>query len=455
MKKLILAEKPSVGKDIARALGANTSKQGYLEGNGYIVTWAMGHLVTLKDPEGYHEKFKNWDMEHLPILPDKMQLTLIPQGARQFKLIKSLLANASEVIIATDAGREGELVARWILDYAKCKLPIKRLWISSVTNKAILDGFKNLKDGRDYVNLYHSAVSRATADWLVGINGTRALTTKFNASLSCGRVQTPTLSIINQRENDIRQFVPKDYSSLSFTAEGVKFHHGERIFDKTKAGELLTYLKGQPITVSEVKASLKKSHTTGYDLTSLQQDANRLFGFSATQTLDLCQKLYERHKVLTYPRTDAKYITSDIVDTLKDRLQAVNFGPYAPFASKLLREGVQTKNLAFVNDAKVSDHHALIPTEEPADFSDLSNHERKIYDLVVKKFLAMLSPAYQFESTTVTLAVGNKTFTTKGKRVIEKGYKAVYDKSDIEETEDEGNDQPAPLPKRSNPYWHI
>ncbi|MCL1996772.1 MAG: DNA topoisomerase III [Defluviitaleaceae bacterium] len=450
MKKLVIAEKPSVGKDIARALGAKNSGQGYMEGKGYIVTWALGHLVTLQEPEGYSPRYKNWELDHLPIIPEKIQLTIIPQSSKQFGIIKSLLPQANEVIIATDAGREGELVARWILDFAKNKAPIKRLWISSVTEKAILDGFRNLKEGSQYVNLYNSAYARAIADWFVGINATRALTTKFNASLSCGRVQTPTLAIIAKRDGDIQAFTPKEFYQHRFIFGGVKFTCPDRFFEKAKANEILKQLQGQKVTVKDVTAKLKKSHTAGYDLTSLQQDANRLYGFSAKETLNYTQQLYERHKVLTYPRTDSKFISADIVGTLQERVKAVNFGEYRNGASKLLKTGFYTS--AFVNDAKVTDHHAIIPTEEIVDMSELGSGERKIYNLVVKKFLAMLYPPHEYEQTTVTIEVKGLTFTAKGNRVINQGYKEIYGKDiDDDEEEEDGEAQNLPVFKKAQP----
>lgn len=443
MKKLVIAEKPSVGKDIAKALGAKSFKQGHIEGKDYIITWALGHLITLQDPDGYNQIYKNWELNHLPIIPEKMKLKVIQQSKGQFNIIKDLIKQASQIIIATDAGREGELVARWILEYAKNKAPIKRLWISSVTTKAILEGFSNLKNGDDYINLYYCAYSRAVADWIVGINATRALTTKFNASLSCGRVQTPTLSIILKREEDIKNFKPKEFYKPLFNYKKIKFTHtGDRIYDKELATSLLNTLEKNNVTVKDIKSNIKKSHTTGYDLTALQQDANRLYGFSAKQTLDYTQRLYEQYKVLTYPRTDSKYITADIVDTLLDRLKAINFGEFTTVATKLLRSKPYTS--VFVNNNKVTDHHAIIPTEESVNLSDLAAGEAKIYKLVIKKFLAMLSVPYEYEQTTISLKIGNETFTAKGKSVLNIGYKEIYDKDHDNEEDEEDEIQSLP-----------
>ncbi len=308
MKSLVLAEKPSVARDIARVLNCHKSISGAIEGNNYIVTWALGHLVTLADPEGYDKKYKEWSLSVLPMVPQKWELVVIRQTAKQYSSVKAQLfrKDVDQVIIATDAGREGELVARWILEKSGCRKPIKRLWISSVTDKAIREGFAHLKDGRSYNDLYHAARSRAEADWLVGINATRALTCKYNAQLSCGRVQTPTLAIIAGREAQIRSFKPEAYYGLTCSAGNVtwtwqhKKSKSLRSFEKDYIGGLKASLKDQALTVAEVTKAAKKTFSPGlYDLTELQRDANRRFGFSAKETLNLMQRLYENHKVLT------------------------------------------------------------------------------------------------------------------------------------------------------------
>lgn len=453
MKTLVLAEKPSVGKEIARVLGLKNISNGYIEGNKYIVTWALGHLVTLCDPEAYGEKYKSWNLNHLPIIPEKMELTVIKQSSKQYKTVRSQLIrkDVCEIIIATDAGREGELVARWILEKANIKKPVKRLWISSVTDKAIKEGFKNLKDGKLYLNLYASAQARAQADWIVGINATRGLTTKFNAQLSCGRVQTPTLSIIAKREKDIRTFKPKPYFGISFLSKGVNFSWQDnksgstRIFDQDYAKSIVLECKQSHATIKDIQAQNKKSYIKGlYDLTSLQSDANKLFGFSAKETSNIMQKLYEHHKILTYPRTDSKYLSKDIVGTLPERLSAISVGPYRKSASYLLSKPIKT-NSSFVDDTKVSDHHAIIPTEESPDFSDLTDKERKIYDLVVKRFLAVLYPPFEYEQTTVKASINTHTFIAKGKRVIALGYKEVYSRDADEDSLNELKEQTLPM----------
>ena len=439
MKKiLVLAEKPSVGRDIARVLNCNKDKNGYIEGNKYIVTWALGHLVTLADPEAYGEKYKSWNMEDLPILPPKLKTVVIKKTSKQFNTVKSQLnrEDVGEVVIATDAGREGELVARWILEKAHIKKPIKRLWISSSTDKAIKEGFAKLKDGREYNNLYYSAIARAEADWLVGINGTRALTTKYNAQLSCGRVQTPTLGMILKREEEIRKFVPKEYYSLevltkkgstSFKMNWVdKKTNNTSSFNEERIKEISKKVNNKEIKIINVKKVKKKKYSKAlYDLTELQRDANKRFGFSAKETLSIMQKLYEHHKVLTYPRTDSRYLTTDIVDTLKDRIKAVNVSDYSRVCTKLLKRDIKG-NKSFVDNSKVSDHHAIIPTEERVFLGDLSDKERKIYDLVVKRFLAVLLPPFEYEETTITGECEGEIFKSRGNKVINLGYTEAY-----------------------------
>lgn len=438
MKKiLVLAEKPSVGRDIARVLNCNKDKNGYIEGSKYIVTWALGHLVTLADPESYGEKYKSWKMEDLPILPPKLKTVVIKKTSKQFNTVKAQLnrEDVGEVVIATDAGREGELVARWILEKAHVKKPIKRLWISSSTDKAIKEGFHKLKDGRQYNNLYHSAIARAEADWFVGINGTRALTTKYNAQLSCGRVQTPTLGMILKREEEIRKFVPKEYYSIeistkkgssNFKMNWVDKNNNTTSFNEEKVENTAKKLNNKEIKITDVKKVDKKRYSKPlYDLTELQRDANKRFGFSAKETLSIMQKLYEHHKVLTYPRTDSRYLTTDIVETLKDRVKAVNVSDYSKVCTKLLKTNIKG-NKSFVDNSKVSDHHAIIPTEERVFLGDLSDKERKIYDLVVKRFLSVLCPPFEYVETTITGTCEGENFRAKGNKVVNLGFTEAY-----------------------------
>lgn len=453
-KILVLAEKPSVARDLAKVLNCNQNANGYIMGSKYIVTWALGHLVTLADPEAYGNKYKSWNLEDLPMLPNKMELVVIKQTSKQFGIVKGLLnrADVDELVIATDAGREGELVARWIVLKAGFRKPIKRLWISSQTDKAIKEGFAHLKPSREYDNLFYSAQSRSEADWLVGLNVTRALTCKHNAQLSAGRVQTPTLAMIVAREEEIRKFVPKDFWSITAQINGYsvqwqdKVTNQTRTFSKEQADSVVQKITGQMGEVIDVKKELKKEFPPlAYDLTELQRDANRKYAYSAKQTLNIMQKLYESHKLVTYPRTDSRYITTDIVPTLTERLKSIAIGPYAKSVQGILRNRINVTN-RFVDNSKVSDHHAIIPTEQFVNLSALSSEERNIYDLIVKRFIAVLSAPFEYEQTTVKLNISGENFNARGKIVKSWGWKTVYEgfgKLD-EDNDDEDNDQSLP-----------
>ena len=441
MKALVIAEKPSVGRDIARVLACRQGGNGFLEGKDYVVTWGLGHLVTLADPEDYGAQYKEWKLEYLPMMPEQFKLVVIKQTGKQYHIIKNQLhrQDIGQVIIATDAGREGELVARLILKLAGSKKPVKRLWISSVTDKAIREGFAHLRDGREYEALYDAAMCRAEADWLVGINATRALTCKYNAQLSCGRVQTPTLAIIAKREQQIREFKPESYFGITASWNGKEKSEtslkltwkdsksgSTRSFDKERMQRLLDELQGEAGTVTMVKRTPKKTYAPLlYDLTELQREANRRFQFSAKETLNIMQRLYENNKVLTYPRTDSRYLSSDIVPTIKERLQACATGPYRKLAGRLSGQSFSAK-AAFVNDAKVSDHHAIIPTEQYVQLDHMTVEERKIYDLVVRRFLAVLYPPYEYEQTNLEVTIGKETFLAQGQIVKSPGWKEVY-----------------------------
>ena len=445
MKTLVIAEKPSVGRDSARVLGCRKQADGALEGDKYIVTWGLGHLVELADPESYDPKYKEWKMEDLPMMPEPFKLEVIGQTAKQFKVVRNQIhrKDVREIVIATDAGREGELVARLILKKAGTDKPLKRLWISSVTDKAIREGFAHLRDGKEYEPLYDAAMCRAEADWLVGINATRALTCKYNAQLSCGRVQTPTLAIIAKREKEIREFVPKPYYGLTaYGTPGVTLTWRDeksgsyRSFDKNRITALEKALRGKDGVVTEVKRTAKKTPAPLlYDLTELQREANRRFHYSAKETLNIMQRLYENHKVLTYPRTDSRYLSSDIVPTLKERLRACGTGPYRKLAGKLLNQTFTAK-ASFVNDAKVSDHHAVIPTEQFVSLEHMTIDERRIYDLVVRRFLAVLYPPFEYEQVSLTVDIGGEIFAAGGKTVKSAGWKEVYE-ADGDDWEDE------------------
>ncbi len=450
-KTLVLTEKPSVARDIARVLGCKKNGNGCIIGDRYIITWALGHLVTLADPEAYDNKYKTWRMEDLPMLPKHMKLVVIGQTSKQFKAVSSLL-NSNEVdkiVIATDAGREGELVARWIIQKANCKKPMLRLWISSQTDKAIKEGFAALKPASQYDNLYRSAQCRAEADWLIGLNVSRALTCKHNAQLSAGRVQTPTLAMIVKREEEILKFRAKDYFTVkadfgNFSAVYKDSKNQARFFDAAAAQAVADDVRDKRGTLSEVKKTYKfKSPPAAYDLTELQRDANKKYGYSAKQTLSLMQSLYETHKLLTYPRTDSRYITKDVAATLPERLRAIAVGPYKDFANAVLRaKPIPTKYI--VNDAKVTDHHAIIPTEQYVDLNKLTREERHIYDLVVRRFLAVLSAPFEYDEVQVTVTIGKHKFYTKGQSVKSAGWKALYDSSladDDDDNDDIGSQQ--------------
>lgn len=453
-KTLVLAEKPSVGKDIARVLQCHKNINGGLEGNKYIVTWALGHLVTLADPEMYDHKYQKWNLDDLPIMPERMKLVVIKNTAKQFNAIKNLLNrnDIKDIIIATDAGREGELVARWIINKAHVKKPMKRLWISSVTDKAIKDGFKNLKNARDYEPLYQSGYSRSVADWLVGINATRALTCKYNAQLACGRVQTPTLAMIDKRETEIKNFQPKNYYGIEILSNNIYWSwlsnkNEKHIFNQNKIDNIIEQLQNSKLKITNITTNNKKSYAPLlYDLTELQRDANKIYGFSAKETLSIMQSLYEYHKVLTYPRTDSRYLTEDIVPTLKERLIASKGGYFDDVIDQILANPIKKQN-HFVNNKKVSDHHAIIPTEQPVILGAFSDSEFKIYDLVLKRFLAVLLPPYIYKKTTIKAKVNQETFTTSGKIEIQSGWQQIYNHDNTEQFE-----QVLPLMKENDQY---
>ncbi|TDF99636.1 DNA topoisomerase III [Paenibacillus piri] len=434
MKSLVLAEKPSVAKEIARVLGCHQKSKHFIEGPGYVVTWALGHLVTLAEPEDYDTKYKTWELGDLPLLPERMKLKIIKETTPQFRAISQLAqrGDLDKLIIATDAGREGELVARWIMELIRWRKPFQRLWISSQTDKAILDGFAKLRTGRDYDSLFQSAVCRAEADWLIGLNVTRALTTKYNAQLAAGRVQTPTLAMMMDREQEIRAFQSKDYWLLKAQLGGFqamwrgKRHPDGRLFDKAEADALLTKLQGAKGIVTQLKVTEKtEPQPLAYDLTELQRDANRKYGFSAKQTSNVLQRLYEQHKLVTYPRTDSRYLTSDMVPTLKGRLDSISVQPYAALVKPLLRKPLAvTKRIA--DDSKVSDHHAIIPTEQAPLLHTLSADERKLYDLIARRFIALFYPVFRYDETAVTVELAGESFHAKGRVTKDAGWKAVY-----------------------------
>jgi len=435
MKTVVLAEKPSVGQELARVLRCTEKRKGYFEGDRYVVTWALGHLVTLAEPEDYEARLKEWRLEDLPMLPEKMKLQIIKKTSHQFHTVSSILkrGDIGDLIIATDAGREGELVARWIMKLSSWKKPFRRLWVSSQTDQAITQGFADLKPGHAYDNLFQAAVCRSEADWLIGLNVTRALTCKFNTQLSAGRVQTPTLAMIVDREEEIKHFKPQDFWTVSADfGDYTGYWRGKdgniRFFDQAKAQEIADKVKGGTGQIIEVKVEDKSEYPPlAYDLTELQRDANRRYAFSAQKTLSVLQGLYERHKLVTYPRTDSRYITGDMVATLPQRLTAMAQAPYKALAQPLLQKKL-TPGKHLVDDSRVYDHHAIIPTEQPLDLSRLDAEEKKIYDLIARRFIAVLYPPYRYDRITLVTAVNGERLYARGRVVKEMGWRAVTEK---------------------------
>ena len=448
MKKLVLAEKPSVAREIARVLGSNQKQKGYLEGPQYIVTWALGHLVGLAEPEDYDNKYQKWNLEDLPILPPgSMKLKVLRESAQQYKTVQHLMKrqDVDSLIVATDAAREGELLARWIIQMARWNKPFQRLWISSQTDKAIKEGFAKLRPGKEFDRLYEAARCRAEADWMIGLNITRALTCKFDAQLSAGRVQTPTLGMIMQREQDIRNFRSQDYHTLqldlgNFQMQWRSKQGDGRLFDADIVQQMQHKLEGKKVQIIQVKKSEKQEpHPLAYDLTELQRDANRRFGFSAKHTSNVLQKLYEQHKLVTYPRTDSRYLSSDMTETLQERLASIAVGPYASIARPLLR-GKLAISRRIVDDSKVSDHHAIIPTEQTLLLNTLTTDERKLYDLIARRFISLFYPAARYDTVQVIAQAADEQFHAKGVTVKDSGWKMVYGDQWEDDEDEESSD---------------
>lgn len=437
-KTLVLAEKPSVGRDLAKVLKCNQNKGSYIEGNNYVVTWALGHLVGLQDPEDYDDKYKQWSMETLPMLPEPMKLTILKKTAKQYHEVKKQLFrdDINEIVIATDAGREGELVGRWILEKAGVKKPVKRLWISSQTDKAIKDGFNNLKPGSAYQNLYKAAVCRAEADWIVGLNITRALTCKYNAQLSAGRVQSPTLAMIVQREDEIKNFVPKDYYTVSakskdFSLQWTDKNNNQRTFNQGFANDVLARIKGNDANIVDLNESVKKKYAPNlYDLTELQRDGNKKYGYTAEQTLEAAQNLYEKYKLTTYPRTDSRYLSNDMKPKLNGLLLNIKQG-YKEAEScidKVLSQKINTDKRV-IDDKKITDHHAIIVTDNIRNLEriKLPEKERNILKLVITRFIVALDKKQEYEQTDIELVIENENFKARGKKITVPGWKETED----------------------------
>ncbi|RCK81491.1 MAG: DNA topoisomerase III [Candidatus Ozemobacter sibiricus] len=458
--RLIFSEKPSVGRDIAEVLGATRKRQGYLEGNGFIVTWGIGHLVTLGQPEEQDPSWKKWDLDRLPMLPRDWKLSVLPDTRDQFEVVRELMARpeVTEVVNAADAGREGELIFRLVYRKAGCTKPVKRLWISSMTDEAIREGFATLRPGAEFDPLARAAECRQRADWLVGLNLTRAYTRKYGEMLTIGRVQTPTLAMVVKRHQEIAAFQPRDYWEIrvsygDFSALWFDPREKEtptRLWDKAAAEALSQKLARAEAEVRKVSSACKKQPPPLlYDLTTLQREANTRFGYTAAQTLAAAQSLYERRKVITYPRTDSRHLSEDLHPTLSRRLAALP-GEYAPFVQPLQGKTLPKQKRVFDN-AKVSDHHAIIPTEQrPGDLNAWKPEERRIYDLVVRRFLAVFHPDHEYLSTTVLLQADGEHLKATGRVVLVPGWRALYDRHDKDETTaggeegEEGDDQALP-----------
>lgn len=452
-KTLVLAEKPSVARDIARVLNCRGSAEGYIEGENYVVTWCIGHLVQLCEPEEYDIKYKKWSFDTLPIIPEKFKLKPNSNTYKQFKIVKGLMASSDidKIICATDAGREGELIFRYTYNLSGCKKPFDRLWISSMTDSAIKDGFNKLKSGSEYDNLYYSAKCRSESDWLVGMNASRAFSLKYNANLSIGRVQTPTLALLVNRHIERTNFKPEDYFEVKALYEGfsgIWFDEATRetkIFDKAKAQQIADKVKGKIGIIKDIKQEQKKDPAPQlFDLTELQRACNRKFGFPAAKTLDIVQNLYEK-KLVTYPRTDSKYLSQDIIPTLRDRINAVRNPDLKDVVEYINKKPDLNLGKRYVDDTKVSDHHAIIPTEQAANLNSLQAEEKKVYDIITRRFLAVFLSPYEYTITNIITSVENELFLSKGKTIQKLGWMGLYKDDKKTEDEEAGDEQILPL----------
>lgn len=432
MHTLVVAEKPSVARDIARVLGARDKGEGCLCGNGWAVTWAIGHLVTLKEPQELDAKYKTWRAQDLPILPEKMETKVITKTRSQYSAVKKLM-NAKEtesIVCATDSGREGELIFRYIYEQAGCRKPVRRLWISSMTDEAIRAGFDSLRPSADYDALYASARCRADADWLIGMNATRAYTLRYNVLLSVGRVQTPTLSMLVRRRREIDAFVPQTYYTVradfgDYTGMYVSVKGEKRIDSRETAEAIAERARGQMGCVTEATREHKTEYPPLlYDLTTLQREANAQLGFTAKKTLATAQKLYETHKLLTYPRTDSRYLGSDMLSKVQKTLACYD-GSMQEYGQKALEYGIKPIRRVF-DDAKLTDHHAIIPTGKRAAGMNLTGDERALYEMVARRLAAAFYPTHEYDALRVMTRVGEDQFLSTGRAVTQEGWKEVY-----------------------------
>ncbi len=443
-KELIIAEKPSVARDIAKVLKCNGRRDGFIEGEGYVITWAVGHLITLAEPEDYNEIYKKWDYKTLPILPEEINIKPYEKTVKQLKIITSLVNrdDVDSLICATDSGREGELIFRYVYTYTKSEKPFKRLWISSMTDEAIQHGFDTLKDGKEYDDLYYSAKCRSESDWLVGINATRAYTTKNYVLLSVGRVQTPTLALIVNRDHEIKDFKPQDYFEVlanygEFNGTWFEGKVSEtKILKKDLADAIAAKIIDKKGVVSKVSNKKNKLlPPTLYDLTELQRDGNRYYGFTAQNVLTIAQSLYEKRKLITYPRTDSRYLSDDMKGVVKSTMQKISVPPYNKAIEPVLAKGLKFSK-RIIDNKKVTDHHAIIPTNKQPNLNGISEDEKKIYNLIVKRFIAVFYEPHLYNTTELIVEVEGETFVSKGKVITQDGWKKLYkaekDKKDTE-----------------------
>ncbi len=440
---LCICEKPSVARDIGAVIGANIQRQGYLEGNGFWVTWTYGHFCTLKEPGDYHPHWQQWSLVHLPMIPERFGIKVMEDSGvqQQFGIIKHLVSQATEVINCGDAGQEGELIQRWVLQMAECRVPVKRLWLSSMTNEAIIKAFQELKPESAYVNLYHAGLARAIGDWVLGINATRLYTLKYRKSgdhkvLSVGRVQTPTLALLVDRYEEIRDFVPQPYWEIKTLYREVLFASTKgRYSTEEEAKEVIDRIASEELTVTKVtKKSGKEGAPRLFDLTSLQIEANKKFGMTAEQTLAAVQTLYEQ-KFVTYPRVDTTYLPDDVYANCLPTVQQL-YPAYAQQCTPLLQSGKLRKLKKYFDSSKVTDHHAIIPTGMLPRFLDQAHGQ--IYNMIVLRFLAIFYPDMEYEQTTVMADVAGIEFKATGRVVSAEGWKILYQNQDEPSEEEDG-----------------
>ena len=447
--KVCVTEKPSVARDIARLLGANDRHEGYFEGNGYQVTWTFGHLCELKEPNDYTDQWKWWSLGQLPMIPQRFGIKLKDDEGikRQFNVIKNLIAGADEVINCGDAGQEGELIQRWVYQKAECNKPVRRLWISSLTDESIRKGFQELKDAKDFDNLYFAGLSRAIGDWILGMNATRLYTLKYSRSrdvLSVGRVQTPTLAMIVARQREIENFVPENYWELKTKYRGVTFNSTRgRFKTEGEANDIVAQIKQLPLTVTSVETKKgREAPQRLFDLTSLQVECNKKFGMSADDALKTIQSLYEK-KVATYPRVDTTYLSDDIYPQVPGIMQAMV--PYAHLTAPVLALSKLPKSKKVFDNSKVTDHHAIIPTNVNPATVALTPEEKRVYHLIALRFIAAFYPDCEFNTTTVMAQVGEYGFKATGKEILKMGWRELYnkpsDKNDDEENKEKADEE--------------